>query len=136
MYGLILEKSPNILIVEDENIIAMDIRFMLENLGYKISGIVSSGEDSIKKAYNMLPDLILMDIKLKGNIDGVSAANQIYKSLQIPVVYLTAYLDNSTMDRAKETMHFGFISKPFEEKELQNIIEETLAHNKKYIYNN
>lgn len=136
MYGLILEKSPNILIVEDENIIAMDIRFMLENLGYKISGVVSSGEDSIKKAYNMLPDLILMDIKLKGNIDGVSAANQIYKSLQIPVVYLTAYLDNSTMDRAKETMHFGFISKPFEEKELQNIIEETLAHNKKYIYNN
>lgn len=136
MYGSILEKSPNILIVEDENIIAMDIRFMLENLGYKISGVVSSGEDSIKKAYNMLPDLILMDIKLKGNIDGVSAANQIYKSLQIPVVYLTAYLDNSTMDRAKETMHFGFISKPFEEKELQNIIEETLAHNKKYIYNN
>ena len=136
MYGLILEKSPNILIVEDENIIAMDIQFMLKNLGYKISGVVSSGEDSIKKAFNMLPDLILMDIKLKGKIDGVSAANQIYKSLRIPVVYLTAYLDNSTMDRAKETMHFGFISKPFEEKELQNIIEETLALNKKYRYNN
>jgi len=136
MYGLILEKSPNILIVEDENIIAMDIQFMLENLGYKISGVVSSGEDSIKKASNMLPDLILMDIKLKGKIDGVSAANQIYKSLRIPVVYLTAYSDNTTMDRAKETMHFGFISKPFEEKELQNIIEETLAHNKKYKHNN
>jgi len=136
MYGLILEKSPNILIVEDENIIAMDIQFMLENLGYKISGVVSSGEDSIKKASNMLPDLILMDIKLKGKIDGVSAANQIYKSLRIPIVYLTAYSDNTTMDRAKETMHFGFISKPFEEKELQNIIEETLAHNKKYKYSN
>lgn len=136
MYGLILEKSPNILIVEDENIIAMDIRFMLENLGYKISGIVSSGEDSIKKASNMLPDLILMDIKLKGKIDGVSAANEIYKSLRIPIVYLTAYSGNATMDRAKETMHFGFISKPFEEKELQNIIEETLAHNKKYKYSN
>ena len=91
MYGLILEKSPNILIVEDENIIAMDIQFMLENLGYKISGVVSSGEDSIKKASNMLPDLILMDIKLKGKIDGVRAANQIYESLRIPVVYLTAY---------------------------------------------
>jgi len=136
MYGLILEKSPNILIVEDENIIAMDIRFMLENLGYKISGVVSSGEDSIKKAYKMLPDLILMDIKIKGNIDGVSAANQIYKSLRIPVVYLTAYLDNSTMDRVKKTMHFGFISKPFGEKELHNIIEETLAHNYKYKYSN
>lgn len=136
MYGLILEKSPNILIVEDENIIAMDIRFMLENLGYKISGVVSSGEDSIKKASNMLPDLILMDIKLKGKIDGVSAANEIYKSLRIPIVYLTAYSGNATMDRAKETMHFGFISKPFEEKELQNIIEETLAHNKKYKYSN
>ena len=136
MYGLILEKSPNILIVEDENIIAMDIRFMLENLGYKISGVVSSGEDSIKKASNMLPDLILMDIKLKGKIDGVSAANQIYESLRIPVVYLTAYSDNTIMDRVKKTMHFGFISKPFEEKELQNIIEETLAHNKKYQYNN
>lgn len=136
MYELFLEKSPTILIVEDENIIAMDIRFMLEDLGYKISGVVSSGEDSIKKASNMLPDLVLMDIKLKGRIDGVSAANQIYKSLRIPVVYLSAYLDNSTMDRVKETMHFGFISKPFEEKELQNIIEETLAHNKKYIYNN
>lgn len=136
MYGLILEKSPNILIVEDENIIAKDIQLMLENLGYKISGVVSSGEDSIKKASNMHPDLILMDIKLKGKIDGVSAANQIYKSLRIPVVYLTAYSGNATMDRAKETMHFGFISKPFEEKELQNIIEETLAHNKKYKYSN
>lgn len=136
MYGLILEKSSNILIVEDENIIAMDIRFMLENLGYKISGVVSSGEDSIKKAYNMLPDLILMDIKLKGKIDGVSAANQIYESLRIPVVYLSAYNDDTMIERVKETMHFGFISKPFEAKELQNIIEETLAHNKKYIYNN
>lgn len=136
MYGLILEKSPNILIVEDENIIAKDIQFMLENLGYKISGVVSSGEDSIKKASNMLPDLILMDIKLKGKIDGVSAANEIYKSLRIPIVYLTAYSGNATMDRAKETMHFGFISKPFEEKELQNIIEETLAHNRKYKYSN
>ncbi|MBA7496121.1 putative transcriptional regulatory protein pdtaR [subsurface metagenome] len=136
MYELILEKSPNILIVEDENVIAMDIQFMLENLGYKISGVVSSGEDSIKKASSMLPDLILMDIKLKGKIDGVSAANQIYKSLRIPVVYLTAYSYNTTMDRAKETMHFGFISKPFGEKELQNIIEETLAHNKKYKHNN
>lgn len=136
MCRLILEKSLNILIVEDENIIAMDIRFMLENLGYNISGVVSSGEESIKKAYNMLPDLILMDIKLKGKIDGVSAANQIYESLRIPVVYLTAYSDNTTMDRAKETMHFGFISKPFEAKELQNIIEETLAYNKKYKYNN
>ncbi|MDH5743112.1 MAG: response regulator, partial [Candidatus Aminicenantes bacterium] len=91
--------NPKILIVEDENIIALDIRSMLEDLGYMVSDIVSSGEDSIKKASKTRPDLILMDIKLKGSLDGVSAGEEIFKQFRIPIVYLTAYSDQATIDR-------------------------------------
>jgi len=123
--------SPNgkkkILIAEDENIIAMDIQYILQNLGYKVSDIVSTGEESIDRASKKQPDLILMDIKLKGDIDGVSAAEQIFSRFNIPVVYLTACGDEKTMNRVRNSGHFGFISKPFEERELQAVIKNTLA---------
>ena len=124
-------RNPKILIVEDENIIALDIRAMLEDLGYRVSAVVSSGEDSIKKASKMKPDLVLMDVKLKGNLDGVSAGQEIFKQFQIPIVYLTAYSDQATVKKIiddKSGNSPSVINKPFDERELQTVIDTTLAH--------
>lgn len=124
-------QKPKILIVEDENIIALDIRAMLEDLGYRISAIVSSGEESIQKASKMKPDLVLMDIKLKGSLDGVSAGQEIFRQFQIPIVYLTAYSDQATINRINNGRNGNpsiVINKPFDEGELQTIINTTLAH--------
>lgn len=124
-------RSPKILVVEDENIIALDIRSMLEDLGYMVSAVVSSGEESIRKASSMKPDLILMDIKLKGKIDGVRAGEEIYKKFRIPVVYLTAYSDRATIDRilsGNKSRPSAMINKPFDLRELQTVIKSTLAH--------
>ena len=124
-------RNPKILIVEDENIIALDIRSMLEDLGYLVSAIVSSGEESIQKASKMKPDLVLMDIKLKGSIDGVSAGEEIYKQFRIPIVFLTAYSDKATIDRIHKENNgnsWTVINKPFDEGELQTVIDDTLAH--------
>ena len=124
-------QTPKILIVEDENIIALDIRSMLEDLGYMVSAIASSGEESIRKASKTKPDLVLMDMKLKGSLDGVSAGEEIYKQLQIPIVYLTAYSDQSTIKRinkGKNGKPSTVINKPFDEGELQTVIDNTLAH--------
>ena len=124
-------KNPKILIVEDENIIAFDIRSMLEDLGYMVSAIVSSGEESIQKASKMKPDLVLMDIKLKGSLDGVSAGQEIFRQFQIPIVYLTAYSDQATINRINNGRNGNpstVINKPFDEGELQTIINTTLAH--------
>jgi CheY-like chemotaxis protein len=124
-------RNPKILIVEDENIIALDIRAMLEDLGYRVSAVVSSGEDSIKKASKMKPDLVLMDVKLKGNLDGVSAGQEIFKQFQIPIVYLTAYSDQATVKKIsddKSGKSPSVINKPFDERELQTVIDTTLAH--------
>jgi CheY-like chemotaxis protein len=123
--------NTKILIVEDENIIALDIRAMLEDLGYMVSDIASSGEESIKKASKMKPDLVLMDIKLKGSLDGVSAGQEIYRQFKIPIVYLTAYSDRTTLKRinnGKQKKSSTVINKPFDEGELQMVIDSTLAH--------
>jgi len=113
----------NILVVEDENIVAVDIQDRLVRLGYGISGHVATGEDAVSKAAELMPDLILMDIMLKGEMDGVEAAEQIRKSTDVPVIFLTAYTDSSTLQRAKLTEPFGYILKPFEERELHSTIE-------------
>ena len=124
-------QNPKILIVEDENIIALDIRSMLEDLGYMVSAVVSSGEESIQKASKMKPDLVLMDIKLKGSIDGVSAGEEIYKQFRIPIIYLTAYADQATINRinnGKNGNPSTVINKPFDEGELQTVIDNTLSN--------
>lgn len=124
-------RNTKILIAEDENIIALDIRSMLEDLGYMVSAVVSSGEESIQKASKMKPDLVLMDVKLKGRIDGVSAGQRIYKQFRIPIVYLTAYSDRATISRignGRNGKPSTVINKPFEEGELQTAINSTLAH--------
>jgi CheY-like chemotaxis protein len=130
-------RHPKIMIVEDENIIALDIRSMLEDLGYLVSDIVSSGEESIQKASKKKPDLVLMDIKLKGRIDGVSAGEEIYRQFRIPIVYLTAYSDQATIKRINNGKNGDapvVINKPFDEGELRTVIDDTLSQ-KQRLYN-
>jgi PAS domain S-box-containing protein len=118
--------QTRILIVEDEIIVARNIQKRLQSLGYIISAITSSGEKAVQKAAETRPDLVLMDIKLKGKMDGVEAARQIRTRLDIPTVYLTAHADGSTLQRAKITEPFGYILKPFESTTLHTTIEMAL----------
>jgi len=120
----------NILVVEDESIVAMDIQERLRGLGYAVSAVASSGEEAIQKAAETHPDLVLMDIMLKGDMDGVEAAEQIRARFDIPVIYLTAYADENTLQRAMITEPFGYIIKPFEERELHTTIEMALYKHK------
>ena len=119
-----------ILIVEDEVFIATGLQSKLEHFGYTVCGIASSGEEAIEKAIESHPDLVLMDIVLKGEMDGIEAARRIRDQFQIPVIYLTAYGDDKILDRAKTTEPFGYLLKPFNERELQISIEICLyKHN-------
>lgn len=125
-----MNKRANILIVEDERIVAEDIRRSLQNLGYGFSSIVSSGEKAIDEAKEKSTDLVLMDIVLKGEMDGIEAAGQIRSRFNIPVVYLSAYSDDNILERAKITEPFGYIIKPFNERELHINIEIALYKHK------
>ncbi|MGF1937922.1 MAG: response regulator [Nostoc sp. ChiQUE02] len=118
--------KAKILVVEDEAIVAKDLQYRLNKFGYTVPSIASSGEEAINIAIEISPDLVLMDIKLKGSMDGIEAAQEIYKRLDIPVIYLTAYADEKTLQRAKITEPFGYLLKPFKERELQINIEITL----------
>lgn len=122
--------ETKILIVEDEAIVAEDIRNSLQSLGYTISAVVSSGEEAITKIEEDAPDLVLMDIVLKGDMDGIEAAGQIHSRFNIPVVYLTAFTDKKTIERAKLTEPFGYIVKPFEDRELHSTVEMALYKHK------
>lgn len=119
-------RSSRILIVEDESIVALNINNRLEALGYIVVATTSSGESAIQIAQENRPDLVLMDIKLRGVIDGIEAATQIWTRFQIPVVYLTAYSDEETVERAKITEPYGYILKPFEARDLATTIEISL----------
>jgi PAS domain S-box-containing protein len=114
-----------ILVVEDEYVEALDIKKSLESFGYQVPCIVAHGEEASEKAHQIKPDLILMDIVLKGNVDGIDAAFKI-KELDIPVVYLTAHSEEPTVKRAKLTEPFGYLLKPFQAKELSLTIEMAL----------
>jgi PAS domain S-box-containing protein len=119
-----------VMIVEDESIVAEDIRRTLIKLGYTVPAVVSSGATAIKKAQEHVPDLILMDIMLKGEMDGIEAAKLIRTRFNIPVVYLTAFSDEKILERAKLTEPFGYIIKPFKERELKMNIEIALYKHK------
>lgn len=115
-----------IVVVEDEAIVARDIQATLRSFGYEVPEIVTSGEEAIQAAYRLNPDLIMMDIMIKGAMDGIDAAEIIRSQFNIPVVYLTAYSDDETLRRAKLTESYGFISKPFDERELYVAVEFAL----------
>ncbi len=116
----------NILIVEDEMISAMSIETMVTSLGYKVAGIVDTGEEVINRIREIKPDLILMDIILKGNMDGIETSEKLKEFYNVPVVYLTACTDELTFQRAKFTAPFGYIIKPFDERLLHITIEVAL----------
>ncbi len=120
-----------ILIVEDENIVAKDIQNTLVSLGYNVQAIVPTGEKAIKEIEQARPDLVLMDIMLKGKMSGIDAANQIREDYNLPVIFLTAYTDDSTVGRAKVSEPYGYIIKPFKEKELQTTIEMAVYKHEK-----
>lgn len=115
-----------ILIAEDESIVAMDIQEALKGAQYTVLGVAGSGRDAVEKASRTRPDLVLMDIRLKGDMDGVQAAREIREQFDIPVVYLTAYSDEKTLQRAKMTEPYGYLLKPFEKEDLQSSIEMAL----------
>jgi diguanylate cyclase (GGDEF)-like protein/PAS domain S-box-containing protein len=118
--------GEKILIVEDEKIISLDLQRRLEKFGYDVCGLATSGEEAIEKAESLLPHIVLMDIMLTGTTDGIEAAKIVNKQLQIPVIFLTAYADEKTLERAKEAEPFGYILKPFKEKELYTTIDIAL----------
>lgn len=115
--------KTKILIVEDENIVAKDLESILQDLGYKVIGIVSNAIDAITMTALHKPNLVLMDIMIKGKTSGIEAAKEIKTKYDIPVVFLTAYADDKTIDNAKDAFPYGYIIKPFKEKELETTIE-------------
>jgi len=117
------EAARRILIVEDQRLIAADIENTLKKLGYVVVGNVASGEDAISKSEQVRPELVLMDVRLRGEMDGIHAAEIIRDRFNLPVVYLTAYADEETILRAKKTTPFGYLVKPFNERELRATIE-------------
>lgn len=125
---MITEKQ--ILVVEDEVITAMDIQRRLKNLGYGVPVIVCSGEEAIEKVKENKPDLVLMDINLFGGMDGIEAASKIHSFSDIPVIYLTAYSDDETLQRAKITEPYSYMVKPFKDRELQLNLEIAFYKNK------
>lgn len=124
------QRMKKIIVVEDETFIARDIKNMLTEIGYEVSAVVSDGEEAVKKVAEIRPSLVLMDVMLHGEINGVKAARKIYNHFNIPVVYLTAYADQTTLDLALKTGPFGYILKPFNERELQTSIETALYKHK------
>ncbi len=120
-----------ILIVEDELIIAKGLSRKLKKLGYAGLDIVSSGEAALEKIAEIQPDLVLMDIVIKGKMDGIEAAVKIHELYNIPVIYLTAYADDNTLERARTSGSYGYILKPYKERELHAAIKMTLQKHQK-----
>jgi signal transduction histidine kinase len=129
----VIMNATEILIVEDELLIAKNLARKLEKLGYKIVNIVSSGDRAIENALSLQPDLILMDIAIKGEIDGIETAAKIYEQLHIPIIYTTAYADDNTIQRAEETGSYGYLIKPFQERDLHATIKMALSKHKEAI---
>src|SRR5207247_501780 len=118
--------TPRILVVEDERITAMSLQCQLRALGYDVPALATSGPDAIRKAEETCPNLVLMDIRLDRGMDGVEAARQIRSRFGIPVIYLTAYSNQDILERAKVTEPYGYVLKPYEERELRIVIEMAL----------
>jgi AmiR/NasT family two-component response regulator len=121
-----LSSGKKILIVEDQVVIALNLEQVLNQLGYKVIGITHTGEDSIEFVKKESPDVVLMDIMLAGEIDGISAAEIIRKNFEVPIIYLTAHTDDNSLGRANKTGPYGYIVKPIDERDLYTSIEIAL----------
>src|SRR6267154_6648809 len=115
--------EPRALIVEDETLIAEELRERLSRLGFSVIAAVDTADEGIAIATREHPDLVLMDVRLKGRKDGVQAAKEIREQVDVPIVYLTAHSDRQTVERVKATDYDGFILKPFQKHELQMTVE-------------
>jgi len=124
-------ENSNILIVEDEYIVAQDIKDTLESGGYSVVGISETGEEAIRETAKHYPDMVLMDLKLKGEFDGIETAKKIKTLTDIPVIYVTAYADRKTLERAKTTEPYGYIVKPYNDREIITTVEMALYKYKK-----
>ena len=122
-----LLSGEKILIVEDDDIIARVEDWRLKNLGYTVCGRATNGAEAMELVVNKKPDVVLMDINIKGDIDGIETARMIKKGFNIPVIYVTSHSDGATLVRAKETKPDGFILKPFEDNDLRIAIEFALS---------
>jgi CheY-like chemotaxis protein len=121
-------KNRKLLIVEDEGIVAMDLANRLRGMGYTVAAVAASGEKAIRATEETSPGLILMDIRLKGDMDGIEAAGQIQARFDIPVIFLTAMADVDTVRKAEQTAAYcGYVLKPFNEEELQAAIKRALS---------
>ncbi len=119
------------MIVEDEGVVALQIKEALEGMGYTVPGVALAGEEAVARAIDLEPDLVLMDIQLKGGISGVEAAARIRSRLDVPVVYLTAFSDQETLEQAQLTEPYGYVLKPFEERALHAVIQMSLARHRR-----
>ncbi len=122
-----MDKPIKILIVEDEMIIAANISLQLSTLGYDVTGIVPRGEEALLHIRQNQPDIVLLDIQLKGKLDGIETAQVMQIDYDIPIIYLTANADDDNFNRAKSTHPYAFISKPFKKLDLQRAIELTVT---------
>ena len=113
----------SVLVVEDESIVSKDIQYSLKKLGYNVVGVAATGQKAIDLCGEKLPDIILMDIMLKGDINGIEASTRIKETYNIPVIFLTAYADENTLSKAKVTEPYAYIIKPFKEIDLHTSIE-------------
>ena len=118
--------KARILVVEDETIVALDLETFLEQLGYTVTATVHSGEGAINKVAETHPDLVLMDIRLQGDMDGVEAARLIRTRFSVPIIYVTAYRNEADSDRAKAITHTSFVLKPFDQRDLEAAIWRVL----------
>lgn len=121
----------NVLVVEDESIVSKDIQHSLKKLGYNVVGAAATGEKALELAREEQPDIVLMDIMLKGDMNGVEVAEIVRRELNIPVIFLTAYADEATLSKAKITEPYGYIIKPFKEIDLHTSIEMAIYKHQK-----
>ncbi len=122
--------KPRILIVENELVVALDVKACLNDIGCDVAGIATTGEDAVRYAFDRGPDLILMDICLDGDMDGISAAGMIKRRLDMPIIYMTANADNATVERARETAPHGYLNKPVSKRDLFTSIDSVIyRHN-------
>jgi len=121
----------NVLVVEDESIVSKDIQHSLKKLGYNVVGAAATGEKALELVKSESPDIVLMDIMLKGNMNGIEVSEIVKKEYNIPIIFLTAYADESTLSKAKVTEPYGYIIKPFKEIDLHTSIEMALYKHKK-----
>jgi CheY-like chemotaxis protein len=126
-FGVKTLATARILIVEDERLVAMDLQRRLTRLGHTVVSLAASGMEAIQKALALHPDVVLMDIRLQGDMDGVEAAQQIHASAAIPVIFMTAYVDADTQRRVGATSPWGCLYKPFSPPQVQSLLEHVLS---------